>query len=433
MVRIDSLDQEGRGITRVDGKVVFVEGALPGELVEIEIVRRKRSFDLARVISIVEPSSQRVEPRCRHYERCGGCKLQHLDSRAQVAIKQRVLEEDLKRIGNVRAQTILPALHGPNWGYRHRARFAVRHVARKNGALVGFHERRTHLVVDMDSCEVVPPVVSAMIVPLRALISATTLAARIPQIEIAVGDATLALALRVLDAPSAEDLELLRRFALEHGASIYLQPGGPDSMEPLQDIPSAPLYYTLPEFGVAVHYGPSDFTQVNPAVNGALVHRALSLLDVKSGAHVADLFCGVGNFSLAMARCGVRVTAVEGSAELVARARDNAVRNGLGAAVEFRQADLFREVDAVLAALGPVDALLIDPPRDGAYALVNALRDPLPARIVYVSCNPATLARDAGVLVAGKGYALRSAGVVNMFPHTAHVESIALFERESGV
>jgi 23S rRNA (uracil1939-C5)-methyltransferase len=427
--RVESLDQDGRGVTRVDGKVTFVDGALPGEAVELEIWRRKRSFDLANATRIVRESSQRVVPRCAHYERCGGCSLQHLDPRAQVAIKQRVLEDALLHLGHVTPEHMLAPLHGPAWGYRHRARFAVRHVARKGGALVGFHERRTHYVVDMDSCEVVPPRVSALIAPLRALVSSLRLAARLPQIDVAVAGEVIALSVRVLDPPGADDLTRLREFAAAHGVDVYLQPGGPDTLAPLDAGSARPLCYRLPEFGLELAFQPGDFTQVNHAVNRVLVRRAVSLLQPVSAERIADLFCGLGNFTLALARAGAHVTGVEGSAGLVARGAENALRNGLAQRVQFRCADLYDRPERLLSELGEQEGMLLNPPRDGAHALVQALAAPGPRRIVYVSCNPATLARDAAVLVGGKGYRLRAAGVVNMFPHTSHVESIALFER----
>jgi 23S rRNA (uracil1939-C5)-methyltransferase len=427
--RVESLDHDGRGVARVGGKVTFVHGALPGEVVEMDVWRRKRSFDLAGVSRVLNASSQRVAPRCRHFERCGGCSLQHLDARAQVAMKQRVLEDALGHIGGVAPEVVLPPIHGPTWGYRHRARFAVKHVARKGGVLVGFHERRTHYVVDMDSCEVLPPRVSALIPPLRALISGLQIAARLPQIDVAVAEDVIALTLRVLDPPSPEDLEALHAFAAAHDVDIYLQSGGPDSIRPLDPATVRPLRYRLPEFGVDLYFGPAEFTQVNHAVNRVLVSRALRLLQPTSGERIADLFCGLGNFALPIARSGAEVIGIEGAADLVARAADNARLNGLSERAQFRRADLFQRAAEALAQAGALDGMLIDPPRDGAHALVQALSVPAPARIVYVSCNPATLARDAGVLVRDKGYVLRAAGVVNMFPHTSHVESIALFER----
>jgi 23S rRNA (uracil1939-C5)-methyltransferase len=430
MVLIESLDQEGRGVARVDGKVTFVDGALPGEIVEIEVWKRKRSFDLANVRTLVRGSSQRVSPGCPHFVRCGGCSLQHLDARAQVAMKQRVLEEDLRRIGGVQPESILPPIHGPSWGYRSRARFSVRYVAKKGGALVGFHERKTHLVVDMDSCAVLPPAVSALISPLRALVSRLRLAARLPQIEIAVGESHVVLSLRVLDEPDVHDLEQLREFEHAHAVEIQLQTKGPDTLRPLTPAGSRPLEYRLPEFDLALRFAPNEFTQINRGVNERLVARAVRMLQPAPGQRVADLFCGLGNFTLPLARAGAHVTGLEGSRDLVERARSNAQINGLGERAAFEVADLFRDAPGAICRLGRLDAMLLDPPRDGAQSLVESLDNDAPRRLVYVSCNPATLARDAGILVRQKGYRLIEAGVVNMFPHTSHVESIACFIRD---
>jgi 23S rRNA (uracil1939-C5)-methyltransferase len=430
MVHVESLDLEGRGVARVAGKVTFIDAALPGESVEIETWRRKPRFDLANAVRIVRPSSMRVTPRCPHYNRCGGCSLQHLDTRAQVAIKQRVLEDNLARIGRVQPEAILPVIHGPTWQYRHRARMSVRLVARKGGVLVGFHERRTHYVVEMDSCEVLPERISTLIVPLRDALSQTTLAARIPQVEIAVGEGADVLVLRVLDPPVPRDLELLRAFARAHGVDLYLQPGGPATLQPLDPASARPLFYRLPEFNLALAFQPGDFTQVNHAVNQVLVRRAIALLDPQPGEHVADMFCGLGNFTLALARRGAQVVGVDGSQDLISRGVENAQRNALGEHARFCLGNLYTQAADVLRRLPPLDKMLLDPPRDGAAVLVQALGPQAPRRLVYVSCNPATLARDAGVLVAEKGYRFCAAGVVNMFPHTSHVESIALFERD---
>jgi 23S rRNA (uracil1939-C5)-methyltransferase len=370
-----------------------------------------------------------VAPRCRHFERCGGCSLQHLDARAQIAIKQRVLEDNLSRIGRVTPEAMLAPIHGPTWGYRHRARLSVKYVARKGGVLVGFHERRTHFVVDMDSCEVLPPRLSQLIQPLRELISSLRCARRLAQIEIAVGEERDVLALRILDPLLEEDAAQLRAFSTRHAVDIHLQPGGPATVQPLQPEKSSELFYTLPEFDLRLCFKATDFTQVNFSVNRVLVRRAVSLLEPAPGEQVGDLFCGLGNFALALARRGATVTGVEGSRDLVGRAQENARRNGLALGTRFLVANLFEDAQRVLGELPPLDKLLIDPPRDGAHAVVQALGIQRPARIVYVSCSPATLARDAGVLCNEKGYVLRAAGVVNMFPHTSHVESIALFER----
>jgi len=424
-----SLAQDGRGVARSGGKVVFVEGALPGEVVEFRRFRRKPNFDLANLTRVLRESSARVVPRCPHYERCGGCSLQHLEPRAQVAVKQRALEDNLARIGKVQPETLLSPIHGPYWGYRQRARLSVRHVGQKGGTLVGFRERRAHRIVDMDSCEVLPPRISALIGPLRELISGLALASRIPQIEVAVSDEADVLTLRILDPLPDTDMVQLRAFSTRYGVDIHLQPGGPDSTHPLDAVASRPLFYRLPEFDLTLHFGPSDFTQVNFAVNRVLVRRAIALLELRDGLRAADLFCGLGNFTLPIARRGALVVGVDGSVELLTRADENARSNGLAHRAQFIAANLFEAPPTLLARLGRLDRMLIDPPRDGAHALVQALDRDGPERIVYVSCSPATLARDAGVLVHDKGYRLCAAGIVNMFPHTAHVESIALFTR----
>jgi 23S rRNA (uracil1939-C5)-methyltransferase len=426
---VESLDQEGRGVARRDGKAVFIEGALPGEVVTCNPYRRKPTYEIATVAAVVKPSPARVVPRCPYFGQCGGCALQHFDARAQVAAKQRVLEDSLWHIGRLRPESILPAVHGPAWGYRHRARLTVRYVPKKGGALVGFHERRSSYVADMRSCEVLPPVISALIDPLRQLVTALSIRSRLPQIEVAVGDVSAVLVLRVLEEPGEADAALLRAFAERHGIWLYLQRGGPDSAQPFYPAADAGLYYDLPEFGVRIPFGPTEFTQVNHAVNRILVRRALAFLDPRPGERIADLFCGIGNFSLAIARSGATVTGIEGSAGLVRRAGVNAGLNGLSEATQFIEMDLYKlPLDRFLE-LGPFDRILLDPPRDGAIEIVKALPEPEPQRIVYVSCSPDTLARDASVLVNTRGYRLSGAGVINMFPHTAHVESIAVFDR----
>jgi len=431
VVTIDSLDQEGRGIARIDGKAVFVEGALPGERVAIATLKRKPTYEIARTERILRPSPSRVEPRCPHFGVCGGCSLQHLSVDAQVAARQRTLEDALWHIGRVRASEIVPAIHGPAWAYRHRARLSVRHVAKKGGVLVGFHERKSSYVADMTSCAVLPRVISDLLPRLRTLIGGLGIRDRIPQLELAVGDGPQAahvLVLRILEPLAPADEQALVAFAEASDIDFFIQPGGPDTAAPLRP-PRVPLAYALPEFGVDFPYTPTDFTQVNPAINRVLVRRALARLDPHAGERVADFFCGMGNFTLPIARRGASVVGVEGSAALVRRAEQNAARHGLATA-RFRVANLFEVTAADLEALGPLDKVLVDPPREGAIALVKALPpDGAPVRIVYVSCNPATLARDAAVLVHERGYALVAAGVVNMFPHTAHVESLAVFER----
>lgn len=423
-LRIDSLDAEGRGVARTpEGKVVFVEGALPGEEVDFQVLRKKSSFEIGRLTRVLGGASSRQVPRCPHFGVCGGCSLQHTDARTQMAAKQRWLEENLARIGKVEPETMLPIVYGEDWHYRRRARLGARYVPKKGGAMVGFREKRSSYITDMRECHVLPGEISELITPLRALVEALSIRARLPQIEVAVGDEGAVLVIRHLDALQENDEVLIRAFAQKHGISIWLQPAGPDSAHPFHP-PQSELYYTLPEFGLRLAFRPTDFTQVNHGVNRILVARAVRLLDPRPGERVADLFCGLGNFSLPLATRGAEVIGFEGSRELVERARRNASANRL--AVQFEVVDLFK---AGLRAYGSFDKLLIDPPREGAVEIVKSLPAEWPRRVVYVSCDPATLARDAGVLVHAQGFRLAAAGVVNMFPHTAHVESIALFEK----
>ena len=422
---VESLDREGRGVARAEGKAVFIDGALAGERVEYASVRRKPSYEVGALTRILRASAARVAPRCPYFGTCGGCAIQHLDPHAQVAAKQRVLEDALWHIGKVRAETLLAPIHGPAWGYRQRARLSARYVPKKGGALVGFRERRSTYVAEMRSCDVLPPRVSALIVPLRSLVEALSIRERLPQIEVAVGEEIVVLVLRILEPLTAADEAVVRAFADEHRVQLWLQPGGPSSARPFHPLDAPPLYYSLPEFDLRIHFAPADFTQVNQAVNGVLVRRVMQLLAPLPGERVLDLFCGLGNFALPIARRGASVVGVEGSAALVERAAGNARANGLDA--EFRVADLFDP--STCSGLPPCDAMLVDPPREGAIEVVKALGDGDPGRIVYVACDPATLARDAGVLVRVKGYRLAAAGVANMFPHTAHVESVGLFLR----
>jgi 23S rRNA (uracil1939-C5)-methyltransferase len=424
MLRIDSLDAEGRGVARnAEGKVVFVEGALPGEEVAFQLLKQKASFEVGRLTAIGKSASSRQAPRCPHFGVCGGCSLQHTDARTQMAAKQRWLEENLARIGKVQADTLLPIVYGEEWHYRRRARLGARFVDKKGGALVGFREKRSSYITDMRECPVLPEEISRLIPKLRALVESLSVRARLPQIELAVGDNASVLVIRHLDALTGQDEAVVKQFARQHRVHVWLQPGGPETARPFEPVKSE-LYYDLPEFGVRIGFGPTDFTQVNHGVNRILVVRAVRLLDPQPGERIADLFCGLGNFSLPLARRGAQVIGFEGSAALVERARRNASLNGLVA--QFEVFDLFK---GDLKAFGPFDKLLIDPPREGAVQIVRALPSGWPRRIVYVSCDPATLARDAGVLVHAAGFRLSAAGVVNMFPHTAHVESIALFER----
>lgn len=423
VLSIDALDAEGRGVARnAEGKVVFVEGALPGERAAVSVFQHKRKFDTARASTILQPSAGRREARCPHFSVCGGCATQHADERTQMAAKQRWLEDCLERIGKVTPETLMPIVYGPEWGYRHRARLSVRHVPGK-GAMVGFRERRSTHVADMRECHVLPERISLLIPPLRRLVETLSIRERLPQIELAVGDNAAALVFRHLLPLQDRDQASLKEFSETHGIHVWLQPGGPESAHPFHPATSE-LYYELPEFGVRIRFRPTDFTQVNHAMNRVLVSRAVRLLDPQQGERVADLFCGLGNFSLPLAARGAQVVGFEGSRELVERARENAAANGLTA--QFEVADLFK---AGIAAFGPFAKVLLDPPREGAVELIKSLPENWPRRLVYVSCDPATLARDAGILVHTKGFRLAAAGVVNMFPHTAHVESLAVFEK----
>ena len=428
-VVIESLDREGRGVAHVEGKAVFIEGGLPGETVSYSSYRRKSSYELATATAIEKTSAEREAPRCPHFGVCGGCSMQHLEARAQLAAKQRVLEDSLWHIGKVRPETMLRPIYGLAWGYRHRARLSVRLVPKKGGVLVGFHERKSSFIADMRSCEVLPRQVSDLLLPLRTLVEGLSNPTRLPQVELAIGEAVTVLVLRILDPLTAADEEALRRFATQYGIQFWLQRAGPDSAEPFFPADAPALYYSLPEFGVRLNFRPTDFTQVNQAVNRCLVHAAMALLEPRPGERIADLFCGLGNFSLPIASRGAMVLGLEGSAELVRRAEDNARANGLSERTRFASTNLFEAANCAQFGESRFDKLLIDPPRDGAVEAVKALGAGAPRRIVYVSCDPATLARDAEILVHVKGYRLVNAGVINMFPHTSHVESIAQFEK----
>jgi len=452
-LQVESLDLEAQGVAHRPnpdgvgegaGKVVFIEGALPGETVRVNVARRKNQWEQGQVSAIARESAQRVRPGCPHFGlhagACGGCKMQHLHPAAQVAVKQRVLEDNLRHLAKVKAERILRPIEGPAWGYRWRARLSVRYVAKKGTVLVGFHERKSRYVADMTQCPVLPPAVSALLPRLRELVGAMDQRDRLPQIELACGDGVTALVLRHLEPLSAADVQRLRAFAGEHGVQWWLQPKGPETVH-LLDAGGPVLGYALPEFGVWMPFKPTDFTQVNPYINRLLVQQALRLLQPQAGERVIDWFCGLGNFTLPLARqvgAAGQVLGIEGSEVLVQRARDNAAANGLAANTAFQARNLFEIGPDDLVAAGAAQRWLVDPPREGAFALAKALADlhaapqtgwTPPQRIVYVSCNPATLARDAGLLVHQAGYRCTAAGVVNMFPHTAHVESMAVFDR----
>lgn len=430
---IESIDQEGRGIAHHEGKVIFIDGAITGERVTYTSFRKKPSFENAQILSIIRASYMRVQPKCRHFGVCGGCSMQHLDAAAQVAVKQRILEDNLARIGKVKPDNILPPIHGIPWSYRQRARLSVRYVHKKGKVLVGFHEKHSSFVADMTRCEILPPKISALLPKLSELVGRLSIRERLPQIEVACGEKVDVLVIRNMEPLTAQDEAHLRAFADEHAIQFWLQPKEPDSAYPFHPLDAPPLTYTLPEFGVEMPFAPTEFTQVNHQLNRVMVHRALRLLDPQPHESIADFFCGLGNFSLPIARSGAQVLGIEGSNALVYRARQNAACNGLSANTEFKAMNLFEMNEEALWRLGRFDKWLIDPPRDGAVELVKAITaQTAPQRIVYVSCNLATLARDAAVLVQVHGYRMRCAGVMNMFPQTAHVESIAVFEKTGG-
>lgn len=440
---VESLDLEAQGVAHnEEGKVVFIEGALPGEQVQVQVGRRKNAWEQATMTAMRRESSQRVTPGCPHFGlhagACGGCKMQHLHVGAQVAVKQRTLEDNLWHLGKVKPERLLRPIEGPAWHYRDRARLSVRHVIKKGEVLVGFHERKSRYIADMKVCPVLPKHVSDMLLPLRELVMAMDQRERLPQIELAAGSDVTALVLRHLEPLTDADLDRLRAFGRQHGVQWWLQPKGPDTVH-LLDEGGPQLSYQLAEFGITMPFKPTDFTQVNQHINAVLVGRALRLLGAQLDDRVIDWFCGLGNFTLPIATQAREVLGIEGSEALVARSRENAKANGLAAKTAFVARNLFEMTPEQLMQDGRADKWLVDPPREGALALCKALADATqlpdtagwapPQRIVYVSCNPATLARDAGLLVHQAGYRCLAAGAVNMFPHTAHVESIAVFER----
>lgn len=428
IAEVQSLTHDARGVAHIAGKTVFIEGALPGERVRFRYHNKRPRYDTATVLEVLEASPDRVAAPCRYFGVCGGCTLQHLAAPAQVVAKQQVLSETLEHVGRVRPGNWLPPISGPATGYRRRARLGVRLVPKKGGVLVGFRERRRSYITPLDACLTLDPRLSALLPALREAIAALSRPDRVPQIETAAGDDACALVFRHLEPLTSGDLERLRAFAAEHRVGVYLQPGGPETVHPLWPNPAPELTYTLPAFDLRLAFGPTDFVQVHAAVNRQLVERAVALLDLAPGDRVLDLFCGLGNFTLALARRAGQVTGYEGDAGLVQRARDNARRNGLENAA-FHAADLYATEGSALPAEARCDKLLLDPPRAGAMEAIKALPAGGPKRIVYISCNPATLARDSEYLVRGLGYRLEAAGIADMFPHTSHVESIALYVR----
>lgn len=451
-LRVESLDLEGQGVAHsVSGKVLFIDGTLPGEEVQVRIERSKNNWARGEVTARRLDSPMRVAPACPHFGVCGGCKLQHFDIAGQVAVKQRAMEDALWHLGKIKPAMVLRPISGPTWGYRHRARLSMFYLERESRMLIGFHEKKSSYVTDIGVCPVMPASMSALLGPLHELVMSMDARQRLPQIEVAVGEAVTALVLRHMSPLGKGDLTRLRAFAREHGVQWWLQPQGPDSAHELdmqepsrgevsEPKPTGSLSYSLPEFEIRMPYRPTDFTQVNPGINRVLVSRAVQLLGLAGSDRVIDWFCGMGNFTLPIARGAGEVLGVEGSERLTAQARSNASLHGLADRARFAVANLFELDVAGLAKFGAADKWLIDPPRDGAFALIKALvalrEDPslapgyeAPARIVYVSCDPSTLARDAGLLVHRGNYRCEAAGVANMFPHTGHVESIAVFDR----
>jgi len=437
-IQITSLTHDGRGVGRRAegqanaGKTVFVSGALPGEIVMAQQTGRQRSFDEARAVEVLQASADRVSPRCPHFGTCGGCALQHLDEAQQIHAKQRVLLENLERIGHVTPETVLPPLTDVAWGYRRKGRFSVRHVEKKGKTLVGFREQDGRFVADLSECHTVIPAIGERIDALSALIEGMDARREIPQIEFITGDATsdhdgVALVFRNLAPLGARDRDALVEFARKHRFAVFLQPGGVDSVHPLWP-PEPRLSFRLPAWDIELEFKPLDFIQVNAGLNQKMIASAVQLLDAQPDDRVLDLFCGLGNFTLPLAR-GVReVVGVEGDAGLVRRAGENARHNGIANA-HFHAADLAKDLQAHAWMRAGFDRLLLDPPRSGADVVLKQLPLKGLRRIVYVSCHPASLARDAGYLVNERGWTLRAAGVMDMFPHTAHVESIAMFER----
>ncbi len=428
-----ALTHTGEGVVR-SGKTVFVAGALPGETVKFRRTRTHRQYDEAELVEILTPAPERVAPRCPHFGVCGGCALQHLAPEAQVEARQTELRDNLERLGRVTPREWLPPLRGPVWGYRRRARLGVKFVAKKGRVLVGFRERLAPFIADVKHCDVLAAPVGDLVAALAELIMTLSIRERLPQIEVAVADNAVALVLRVLDPPSAADLDRLRAFGASHRLRLYLQPGGLDSVQELGPAAGEPLRYALPKFQVELEFQPTDFIQINGAVNEALVSRALELLELTPSDRVLDLFCGIGNFTLPLARSAGHVVGVEGDAALVARARQNARLNHVENA-EFHAADLARlptDATAVQAAppwlREPYTHVVLDPPRAGAREVLASVASLEPRRVLYISCHPGSLARDLGVLVNEHGFTLEAAGVLDMFPHTAHFESLALLK-----
>ncbi len=425
---IESLDPEGRGVARVDGQLVLVHGGLPGERVTVRFQRRRAGFDEAVVVEVLEPAADRVQPRCAHFGVCGGCSLQHLAPSAQLSFKEQRLLRTLATEGGLEPEEFLPPLCGEIWGYRRKARLGARYVVKKGRVLVGFREKGSGFVADLAGCDILHPAVGTRIGSLKRMVGALAACRQIPQIEVASGDGTVALVFRHLVPLSNEDCTVLAAFGASHEYHIYLQSGGPDTVTCLHPQKrEAYLDYRLDEWNVVLRFRPTDFAQVNSEMNRRLVARAMQLLEIGPQDHVCDLFCGVGNFTLPLARLASRVLGVEADAGLVERARENARLNCIGNA-DFLVQDLSTAAAAIWRE-ADCHKVLLDPPRSGAREVVASMGAPYPSRLVYVSCHAPTFARDAGELVHRHGYRLVSAGIVDMFPHTSHAESIALFQR----
>jgi 23S rRNA (uracil1939-C5)-methyltransferase len=426
---IESLSPDGRGITHVDNRIVFIHGALSGEQVSFNYSRIRSKNAEGYVHEVIVPSPLRIDPKCPHYGQCGGCSLQHLSVPNQIRHKQQVLLQQLQHIGGVQPAIIMEPLTGPEWGYRRKARLGVKYVIKKERLLVGFREQRSNRIADLERCEVLHPDFGGRLPALSALFRSLSNYEQIPQIEIAVGENSAAMILRHLTDFTGKDRATLAGFQQETGIAVFLQSAGPASIVPLNETTVTDLFYRLPDRDIVIHFQPQDFTQVNFDINRILIARVLDLLDPKPGEEILELFCGIGNFSLPLAGSGAQVTGVEGTSDLVARARNNAALNNIDN-VEFHALDLMQEDLSFPVFRKSYRKILLDPPRSGAREIIEHLDFKGVEKILYVSCNPATLARDAGILVRDKGFTMTHAGILDMFPHTAHVESIACFERK---
>ncbi|NOT13467.1 MAG: 23S rRNA (uracil(1939)-C(5))-methyltransferase RlmD [Methylococcaceae bacterium] len=427
-VSIESLTHDGRGVAHIDGKAVFIDEALPGEQIEFVYTEIRRDYAEGRLVRLLSRSDDRVDALCPHYSICGGCSFQHVKSDAQIRIKQNLLTEQFKRIGKVDIPAYWPAMTGPHWGYRRKARMGVKYVAKKNRMLVGFREKRHQYLAEMDSCLIMDPQVGTKLIALGNMIASLTIRDKIPQIEVAIGDEQCVLSVRVMEPPTNEDQENMRRFGQEHNMTLCLQTKGPGTITPLAGEPEIIPTYALPDQNIEFKFRPAMFTQVNYEINRQMINRVLETLDLQTSDNVLDLFCGLGNFTLPMAKYAGNVVGIEGDQPLVAHARENARHNGI-TNVEFHAADLSKDISYYPWAQQKYHKILLDPSRAGASEILHHLKTWQPQRIVYVSCNPSTLARDAGILVNELGYRLIKAGVMDMFPQTAHVESMALFEK----